>query len=206
MASIDILNLENKKVGTIELNDAVFSCEVKSHLLHSAVRVDQMTKRGGNASTKGRSEIRGGGSKPWKQKGTGNARSGTSSSPVWVGGGVAFGPKPKKFNLSLNKKVRKSALRSALSMKFQSQELVVLENFDLTEIKTKAFDAVIKKLGLVKPLIVYSGENENLDLSSRNVVGVKTLKSEGLNVYDVLNHESLVLTKGSVEKIQEALA
>ncbi|MBE9503333.1 MAG: 50S ribosomal protein L4 [Proteobacteria bacterium] len=206
MASIDILNLENKKVGTIELSDAVFSCEVKSHLLHSAVRVDQMTKRAGNASTKGRSEIRGGGSKPWKQKGTGNARSGTSSSPVWVGGGVAFGPKPKKFNLSLNKKVRKSALRSALSMKFQSQELVVLENFDLTEIKTKVFDAVIKKLGLVKPLIVYSGENENLDLSSRNVVGVKTLKSEGLNVYDVLNHESLVLTKGSVEKIQEALA
>ena len=178
---------------------------MKSHLLHSAVRIDQIAKRGGNASTKGRSEVRGGGSKPWKQKGTGNARSGTSSSPVWVGGGAAFGPKPRKFNLSLNKKVRKSALRSALSMKLQSKELVVLENFDLPEVKTKSFHAVIKKLGLVKPLIVYSGDNKNLDLSSRNVVGVKTLKSGGLNAYDVLNHESLVLTRSSVEKIQEAL-
>lgn len=206
MASIDIMNLNNEKVGTLELLDSIFGCEVKTHLLHAAVRVDLLSKRGGNASTKGRSEVRGGGSKPWKQKGTGNARSGTSSSPIWVGGGTVFGPKPRKFNLTLNKKVRKAVLRSALSMKFQSKELVVLENFDLPEIKTKAFDSVVKKLGLVKPLIVYSGDNRNLDLSSRNVPNVKILKSQGLNVYDLLNHKTLVLTKGSVESIQEVLA
>jgi len=206
MASIDILNLNNEKVGTLELSDSIFGCEVKPHLLHAAVRVGLLSKRGGNASTKGRSEVRGGGAKPWKQKGTGNARSGTSSSPVWVGGGTVFGPKPKKYGLTLNKKVKKAVLRSALSMKFQNRELVVLENFDLPEIKTKAFDSIVKKLGLVKPLIVYSGENRSLDLSSRNVANVKALKSQGLNVYDVLNHKSLVLTKGSLESIQGVLS
>ena len=206
MASIEILSLDNSKVGTVELDDEIFTCEVKAHLLHSVIRVDKLASRSGNACTKGRSDVRGGGAKPWKQKGTGNARAGTASSPIWSGGGVVFGPKPRKYNVSLNKKVRKAALRSALSMKFKNNDLVVLENLDLTEIKTKSFSAIVNKLGLEKPLIVYAGENRNLDLSSRNIVNVKSLKCEGLNAYDVLKHKHLVLTKDSVEKIQEALA
>lgn len=205
MASMEILNLDNSKVGSVELADEVFSCEIKAHLLHSVVRVDKLASRGGNACTKGRSDVRGGGSKPWKQKGTGNARAGTSSSPIWSGGGVVFGPKPRKYNVVLNKKVRKAALRSALSMKFKNNELVILENLDLVDVKTKSFNTIINKLGLEKPLIVYAGENINLDLSSRNIVNVKALKCEGLNAYDILKHKNLVLTKDSVEKIQEAL-
>ena len=206
MAVIDVYNLDNKKVGTLDLDDKVFDGEVKSHLLHSVVRVGQLNRRSGSASTKGRSDVRGGGSKPYRQKGTGNARAGTASSPIWVGGGAAFGPKPKTFNLSLNKKMRKAALRSALSMKYKDKELVVLEKFDLPEIKTKAFDTVLKKLGVAKPLVVYSGENRNLDMSSRNIVGVKAVKCEGLSVYDIIKHRTLVLTKDSVGKIQEALS
>lgn len=206
MAQIDILNLENKKVGEIDLADKVFNAEVKTHLLHSAVRVNKLAARGGNASTKGRSEVSGGGSKPWRQKGTGNARSGTATSPVWVGGGTVFGPKPRKYNLSLNKKVRKAALVSALSLKFQDKNLIVLENIDLKEAKTKTFNAALETLGVQKPLIVYSGENKNLDLSSRNILGVKTLKSEGLNVFDILKHKTLVVTKDAVTKIQEVLS
>lgn len=206
MAQIDILSLENKKVGEIDLAEKVFNAEVKPHLLHSAVRVNKLASRGGNASTKGRSDVAGGGSKPWKQKGTGNARAGTSSSPLWVGGGVTFGPKPRKYNLSLNKKVRKAALVSALSMKFQEKDLIVLDNIDLKEAKTKSFSLVLKNLGVEKPLIVYSGDNGNLDLSSRNIVGVKALKSEGLNVFDILKHKTLVVTKDAVSKIQEVLS
>jgi len=206
VAQIDILNLQNKKVGELDLADKVFNAEVKPHLLHSAVRVNKLAARGGNASTKGRSDVAGGGSKPWRQKGTGNARAGTASSPVWVGGGVAFGPKPRKYSLSLNKKVRKAALVSALSMKYQEKDLVVLENIDLKEIKTKAFSLVLETLGIERPLIVYSGDNLNLDLSSRNIVGVKALKSEGLNVFDILKHKTLVVSRDAVSKIQEVLS
>lgn len=205
MASIDVLNLENKKVAEMDLSDEVFNSEIKPHLFHAAVKVQLTNRRGGNASTKGRSEVRGGGSKPWRQKGTGRARAGTASSPVWVGGGAAFGPKTKSYNLTLNRKVKKAALRSALSMKFMDKELLVLENFDLPEIKTGRFVEVMKLFNLEKPLIVYSGENRNLDLSSRNVPGVKVVRSEGLNVYDILNHKTLILTRDSVGKIEEVL-
>jgi large subunit ribosomal protein L4 len=206
VAQIDIINLENKKVGELDLADKVFNAEVKPHLLHSAVRVNKLAARGGNASTKSRSDVAGGGSKPWRQKGTGNARAGTSSSPIWVGGGAAFGPKPRKYNLSLNKKVRKAALVSALSMKYQDKDLIVLEDIDLKEAKTKTFSSVLESLGVQKPLIVYSGENINLDLSSRNIVGVKALKSEGLNVFDILKHKTLVVTRDAIDKIQEVLS
>ncbi len=205
MASIDVLNLENKKVGEMDLNEEVFNGEVKPHLIHSIVRMQLMNKRGGNASTKGRSEVSGSGAKPWRQKGTGRARAGSVTSPVWVGGGTVFGPKPKTFSLAQNKKVKRAALRSALSMKYRDSELIVVDDFDLPEIKTKGFIEVIGRLGAEKPLIVYSGENRNLDLSSRNVTGVKVLRAEGLNVYDIINHRTLILTRESVKKIEEVL-
>lgn len=206
MAHIDVLNLENKKTGDLELSDAVFNAEVKSHLLHSVVRINRLSARGGNACTKGRSEVAGGGAKPWRQKGTGNARSGTATSPVWVGGGTVFGPKPRNYSLSLNKKVRKAATVSALSMKYKDKELLVLENLDLAEIKTKAFQGALAGLGAENSLIVYTGENRNLDLSSRNIAGVKVMKSEGLNVYDILKHKTLIVTRDAVAKIEEVLS
>lgn len=206
MAEIDVVNLENKKVGKLNLNDEIFVADIKSHLLHAVVRMQLMNRRGGNASTKGRSEVRGGGAKPWRQKGTGRARAGTSSSPVWVGGGTVFGPTPKKYSLSLNKKVRKAALRSALSLKLKNKEMVVVEDFNLPDHKTKGFVNTLKALGAQNPLIVSGGDNNNLDLSSKNVKGVKLIGNGGLNVVDMLNHGTLILTKDAVEKIEEVLA
>jgi len=205
MASIDVLNLKNSKVGTLEISDDIFNVDVKESLLHSAVRVQLMNRREGNASTKGRSEVRGGGAKPWRQKGTGRARSGTATSPVWVGGGTVFGPKPKTFSLTLNKKVKKAALRSALSMKYKDKKLIVLDSFELPEVKTKEFSTALGNLKAQSSLVVLTGENRNVDLSSRNIQGVKVLRSEGLNVYDILKYETLVLTKDSVSKIEEVL-
>lgn len=205
MASIDVLNLKNSKVGTLEISDDIFNADVKESLLHSAVRVQLMNRREGNASTKGRSEVRGGGAKPWRQKGTGRARSGTATSPVWVGGGTVFGPKPKTFSLTLNKKVKKAALRSALSMKYKDKKLIVLDSFELPEVKTKEFSTALGNLKAQSSLVVLTGENRNVDLSSRNIQGVKVLRSEGLNVYDILKYETLVLTKDSVSKIEEVL-
>ena len=205
MASIDILNLKNEKVGSLELSDEIFGVEVKQGLMHSAVRVQLMNRRGGNASTKGRSEVRGGGAKPWKQKGTGRARAGTSSSPLWVGGGTVFGPQPKKINLCLNKKVKKAALRSAVSMKFKDNNLIVLDDFNITGTKTKEVASVLGTLGASKSLIVMSEENSNLSLSARNLRNVKVMRSEGLNVYDIVKYEKLVVTKDTVARIEEVL-
>ncbi len=205
MALTDVVDMKNKKVGELELSDKVFNADVNEGLLHSMVRVQRMNRRAGTACTKGRSEVAGGGAKPWKQKGSGRARAGTSSSPIWVGGGAAFGPKPRQFDLSLNKKVKRSALRAALSLKFKNEELLVVDEFNLPEVKTKAFVSTLEALNVKKSLIVLSEENRNLDLSSRNVIGVKLLKSEGLNVYDILNHKTLILTKDSVGKIEEVL-
>ena len=205
MASIDILNLKNEKVGSLELSDEIFGVEVKQGLMHSAVRVQLMNRRGGNASTKGRSEVRGGGAKPWKQKGTGRARAGTSSSPLWVGGGTVFGPQPKKIYLCLNKKVKKAALRSAVSMKFKDNNLIVLDDFNITGTKTKEVASVLGTLGASKSLIVMSEENSNLSLSARNLRNVKVMRSEGLNVYDIVKYEKLVVTKDTVARIEEVL-
>ena len=206
MASIDVVDIKNSKVGTLELADEIFCTEVRSDLMHSSVRVQLLNRRGGNASTKGRSEVRGGGAKPWKQKGTGRARSGTASSPVWVGGGTVFGPKPKEFALSLNKKTKRAALRSALSMKFKDQNMIVLDDFQLTEPKTKDFVGVLDTLKVGKTLLVLGSDNKNVDLSSRNVCDVKVLRSEGINVYDLLKYETLLMTKDAVAKIEEVLA
>jgi len=206
MASIDIRDLKNNKVGEMDFDDEVFKWDVKHQLLHLLVRDALVRKRLGNAKTKGRSEVSGSTSKPWRQKGTGRARSGRVTSPVWVGGGVAFGPKPKNYRLRLNKKVRKAALRSALSVKYREGRLIVLDEFMLEGIKTRAVADCLKKLNAEDSLIVYTGENSNLDLSSRNLRNVKTIKSEGINVYDILSREKLVMTRDAVQSIVEVLA
>ncbi len=205
MASIDVLNLDNNKVGSLELSDDVFNADVKGDLLHSVVRIQLMNRRGGNASTKGRSDVRGGGAKPWKQKGTGRARAGTNSSPIWVGGGVVFGPQPKTYNLNLNKKVKKAALRSAVSMKYKDNNLIVVDNFDMKEIKSKEVASALKRLDAPFTLIVMPEDNVNLSLSARNLNGVKVLRSEGLNVYDILKYEKIIMTRDSVARIEEVL-
>ncbi|MDH3975974.1 MAG: 50S ribosomal protein L4 [Deltaproteobacteria bacterium] len=205
MASIDVVDLNNKKIGNIELSAKVFDSDVRPEIMHSVVRLQLMNRRGGNAQTKGRSHVRGGGAKPWKQKGTGRARAGTSSSPIWVGGGTAFGPQAKTFNLGINKKTKRAALRSALSMKLKDGMLVVLDKFELTHSKTKEFVQVMKTFEAERALIVLDEENRNVDLSSRNVRGFKVMKSEGINVYDLLKHDKLFMTKESVGKIEEVL-
>lgn len=206
MPSIDIHDLKNNKVGKMDFADEVFNWDVKHQLLHLLVRDALVKKRSGNASTKGRSDVSGSTSKPWRQKGTGRARSGRTTSPVWVGGGVAFGPKPKSFKLRLNKKVRQAALRSALSLKYQSGELIVVDEFNLENIKTRFVVDCLKKINAENSLIVYTGDNRTLDLSSRNIKNIKTIRCEGINVYDILSREKLVMTRDATQSIVEALA
>ena len=205
MASIDVVDIKNSKVGKLELADEVFGVDVRSDLMHSSVRIQLLNRRGGNACTKGRSDVRGGGAKPWKQKGTGRARAGTASSPIWVGGGAAFGPKTKEYNLSLNKKTQRAALRSALSTKFKEQSLIVLDDFQISEPKTKNFVGVLEALNIAKTLVIIAGENANVNLSSRNVKDVKVLRAEGINVFDLLKYDTLLMTKDAVAKIEEVL-
>jgi len=206
MPQIDVLDLKSKKVGELDLNDEIFNCDVKHQLLHLLVRTSLMNQRSGDASTKGRSEVSGSTAKPWRQKGTGRARAGRVTSPVWVGGGTAFGPKPKTYRLRLNKKVKKAALRSALSAKYKDGELIILDDFSLPDIKTRTVVDSLKKLNAENSLIVYTGENKNLNLSSRNVKNVKALRSEGLNVYDILSRQKLIMTMDAVLSISEVLA
>ncbi len=205
MLVAEVFDINKNKVSEIELDDAVFGAEVNDAVIYDVVRMQMASRRLGTAATKGRSEVRGGGKKPWRQKGTGRARSGASRSPVWRGGGVVFGPVPRDFKYSVPKKVRKNALRSVLSMKYQGQKLVVLKEFPLTEIKTKKFVEVVERFGLKKALFVTDERNETLEKSSRNIAGIKMVRSEGLNVYDVLNHEHLVILEPAVKKLEGAL-
>jgi large subunit ribosomal protein L4 len=205
MAVTEVFNTDNKKVGEVELNDALFGLEVKQHLLHDVVKMQLANRRAGTASTKTRSEVRGGGAKPWRQKGTGRARAGTRNSPLWRGGGTIFGPKPKDYSYKLPKKVRKLGLRMALSTRFSESNMMVLDGFDLDEIKTKKFQEVMKKLNIDNGLIVVPERNENLEKSSRNVQGFKVISSEGLNVYDVLLHHRLVLLQSCLDQLEKRL-
>ncbi len=205
MAVTSVYNIGNEKVGEIELNDLLFSVPVKVHILHDVVRMQLANRRSGTASTKTRAEVRGGGSKPWRQKGTGRARSGTRNSPLWRGGGVVFGPKPRDYSYSLPKKVRRLGLRMALSARFSEDNLVVLDDFQLADIKTKNFVKVMDALNIPNGLIVVAESNENLEKSSRNVHGYKVIPAEGLNVYDILNHRKIVLVKPSIGKLEERL-
>lgn len=205
MITCDVVNLAREKVGDAELRDDIFNCPVKPHLLHDVVKWQMAKRRSGTADTKNRSAVRGGGKKPWRQKGTGRARAGTIRSPLWRGGGVIFGPHPRDYSYTLPKKVRKGALRSALSMRCQEGKLTLLDDFQLPAIKTKDFVAAMSQLGITNALIVIDGENLNLERSARNVPWVKVIRQEGINVYDILSFEHLVMVRSAKEKIEERL-
>ena len=206
MPKIDIFDLSKKKVGTTDLNSDIFEYPVKESLFHQVVRWQLASRRAGSASTKTRGEVRGGGKKPWKQKNLGRARSGSNRSPLWRGGGITFGPKPKDWSFSLPKKIKKQAIKSALSYKLNENEIYVLENFELSEIKTKQVIKFMDAFEIDKCLILVDDDNVNLVKSARNIKNVKVLREKGINVYDMLSYKHLVLTKSSLEKVQEALA
>jgi large subunit ribosomal protein L4 len=201
---IDIKNLDGAKVGDLDLDDAVFGVEVNEHLLWEVVKQQQAKRRAGTHSTKRRDEVRGGGKKPYKQKGTGNARQGSTRAPHFVGGGSVFGPKPRDYSYVLPKKVMAGALRSALSLRAKEAKLVVVDGFQVEPPKTKRVAQALTKLGTDKALIV-DGKNEPLARSARNLAGAKYLAPEGLNVYDVLKYDTLVLTRSSVDAVTTRL-
>lgn len=205
MSTVNIVNTKNENVGQVDLSDDIFNLEVKEYILHEVVRMQRAARRAGTASTKTRVEVRGGGSKPWRQKGTGRARAGSRTSPIWRGGGVTFGPKPRDYSFKLNKKVRKQAVAMAMSARLQEENLIVLDDFTMENIKTKDFMGVMKALNVENGLIVIDGDADNLKLSSRNAVGFKVLPSEGVNVYDILLHKKLVLVKPVIESLEKRL-
>ena len=203
MANVSVYNIEGKEVGSIELNDAVFGVEVNEHLVHMAVVNQLANNRQGTQSAKTRSEVSGGGRKPWRQKGTGHARQGSTRSPQWTGGGVVFAPKPRDYSFKMNKKEKRAALCSALSSKVAESQIIVLDEFKLDEIKTKKFVEVMNNLKASKALVVLEGENKNVVLSGRNIPTVKVTATNEINTYDVLKYETLVVTKAAVEKLEE---
>lgn len=202
MSTAIVLNIKNEKVGEIDLNEKVFGLVVKEHLLHDVVKMQLAGKRSGNACTKTRVEVTGGGKKPWRQKGTGRARSGSNTSPVWRGGGVAFGPKPRNYSIKLNRKVKKQALAMAMSARFKEGNLIILDDFTLDVIKTKDFVNVMNVLDVKNGLIITADMNNNVNKSARNVNGFKVLPTNGLNVYDILLHKKLVLVKPAIVDIE----
>ena len=206
MANVSVYNIEGKEVGSIELNDAVFGVEVNEHLVHMAVVNQLANNRQGTQSAKTRSEVSGGGRKPWRQKGTGHARQGSTRSPQWTGGGVVFAPKPRGYSFKMNKKEKRAALCSALSSKVAESQIIVLDEFKLDEIKTKKFVEVMNNLKASKALVVLEGENKNVVLSGRNIPTVKVTATNEINTYDVLKYETLVVTKAAVEKLEEVYA
>ena len=206
MANVSVYNIEGKEVGSIELNDAVFGVEVNEHLVHMAVVNQLANNRQGTQSAKTRSEVSGGGRKPWRQKGTGHARQGSTRSPQWTGGGVVFAPKPRDYSFKMNKKEKRIALLSALSSKVADNKIVVLDAFNLDGVKTKKFAEVMSNLKVDKALVVIEGENKNVVLSGRNIPTVKVSATNEINTYDVLKYETLVVTKAAVEKLEEVYA
>lgn len=203
MAICEILNTQAEKVGEIELNESVFNVEVNTGILHEVVCMQRANRRSGNACTKTRGEVSGGGAKPWRQKGTGRARSGSRTSPVWRGGGTVFGPKPRDYSYSMPKKVKRLALRMALSARNQEGNLVIVDNFDLPELKTKHFVQVMNKFQFNNCLVITEGIDDTVSLSARNAVGFTVLPVAGLNVYDILKHSKLMLIQSSLAKIEE---
>lgn len=206
MANVTVYNMEGKEVGTLELNDKVFGVEINEHLVHLAVVRQLANKRQGTQSTKGRSEVRGGGRKPWRQKGTGHARQGSIRAAQWTGGGVIFGPTPRDYDVKMNKKERRAALRSALTSKVQDQKFVVVDSLELAEIKTKEMQRVLNNLKADKALVVTGEDNKNVVLSARNIADVQTATPNTINVYDVMKHNTIVVTKDAVASIEEVYA
>ncbi len=204
MALFDVYDVSRSKVSQVDVRDEIFAAPIKKHLFHDVVRMQMANRRSGTASTKGRSDVSGGGKKPWRQKGTGRARSGSSRSPVWRGGGIVFGPVPHSYAYSVPKKVRKLALCSALSLKRKENKVLIVDKLELPEIKTTLLVKMLEQLGVHSVLIVEQ-ENSNLEKSARNVPHVKVVRPEGLNVYDVLLHENLLITQSCLESIQGRL-
>ena len=206
MANVSVYNMEGKEVGTMELNDAVFGVEINDHLVHLAVVRQLANNRQGTQKAKTRSEVSGGGRKPWRQKGTGHARQGSTRSPQWTGGGVVFAPVPRDYSIKMNKKERRLALKSALTSRVQENKLIVLEDLTLDEAKTKAMQTVLNNLHVSKALVVLNEENKNVVLSTRNIPDVVTAYTNTINVFDILKYNTLILTKSAVASIEEVYA
>ena len=205
MPKVAVYNMEGKQVGELELNDAIFGVEVNQDLMHKVVVSQLANARQGTVATRSRGMVRGGGRKPWRQKGTGRARQGSIRSPQWVGGGVVFGPQPREYSYRLPKKARRAALKSALSAKAAAGNIVVLDQLKVDEPKTKVMVNMLKALDVQKPLVVTAEWDRNVELSTRNIPGAVVAKSVGLNVYDILNSQKLVMTKDAVTKLEEVL-
>lgn len=206
MANVSVYNMEGKEVGTIELNDAVFGVEVNEHLVHMAVVAQLANKRQGTQKAKTRSEVSGGGRKPWRQKGTGHARQGSTRAPQWTGGGVVFAPVPRDYSFKMNKKEKRAALKSALTAKVEEKKFIVVDEIKLDEIKTKNFANILKNLDVSKALVVLEDGNTNAEVSARNIADIKTARSNTINVYDILKYNTVIATKAAVANIEEVYA
>ncbi|MGD0274913.1 MAG: 50S ribosomal protein L4 [Syntrophales bacterium] len=205
MPVADVFDIEKKKVSELELSDAVFGAEINEAVLYDVVKMQMASRRKGTAATKVRRDVSGGGKKPWRQKGTGRARAGTTRSPIWRGGGIVFGPHPKDYSFHIPKRVRKLALKSALSMKYRDSKLIILRDFPLEEIKTKRFKEVVDRFGLKKALFILDQSHPILEKSSRNIKDIKMMRLEGLNVYDLLKHDHVVFLEPSVKLVERTL-
>jgi large subunit ribosomal protein L4 len=204
MPTVDVFNTNREVIGQLELRDDIFGVEVKPHVMHEVVLYQLAKRRAGTAKTKGRSEVAGGGRKPWRQKGTGRARAGTIRSPLWRGGGTVHGPQPRSYEMRVPKKVRRSALKMALSQKLIDQELTVLDQLQLEQIKTKDFVTILNRFQVRKTLVVIPQQDEFIERSARNIPDVKVLRIEGLNVYDLLKYHNVILTQGAIGRIEES--
>ena len=206
MANVSVYNIEGKEVGTIDLNDAVFGVEVNEHLVHMAVVSLLANNRQGTQKAKTRSEVSGGGRKPWRQKGTGHARQGSTRAPQWTGGGVVFAPVPRDYSFKMNKKEKRAALQSALTSRVEENKFIVVDELNFDEIKTKKFQEVLNNLNVNKALVVLEDGNTNVEISARNIAGVKTAKTNTINVYDILKYNTVIATKAAVATIEEVYA
>ena len=206
MANVAVYNMEGKEVGTMELNDAVFGVEVNEHLVHMAVLQQLANNRQGTQKAKTRSEVSGGGRKPWRQKGTGHARQGSTRAPQWTGGGVVFAPVPRDYSFKMNKKEKRAALKSVLTAKVQENKVVILDELKFDEIKTKAMVNVLNNVKAEKAIVVLKENDEKVVLSARNIADVQTSLVNTINVYDILKHNTLVMTKEAVQAIEEVYA
>ena len=206
MANVSVLNMEGKEVGSMELNDAVFGVEINEHLVHQAVVLQLANNRQGTQKAKTRSEVRGGGRKPWRQKGTGHARQGSTRAPQWTGGGVVFAPVPRDYSFKMNKKEKRAALKSVLTSKVQENKFIVLDELKLAEVKTKEMKKVLDNLKVNNALVIIGDDSENVALSARNIAGVQTASVNTINVFDMLKYNTIIATKTSVASIEEVYA
>ncbi len=206
MANVSVYNIEGKEVGTLELNDAVFGVEVNEHLVHLAVVSQLANNRQGTQKAKTRSEVSGGGRKPWRQKGTGHARQGSTRSPQWTGGGVVFAPTPRDYSIKMNKKEKRAALKSALTSRVAENKFIVIDELVFDEIKTKKFQGILNNFNVDKALVVLEDGNKNVEISARNIANVKTAKTNTINVFDILKYNTVITTKAAVATIEEVYA